>query len=257
MEKVNFWFNFPKETESQWRPCSSRRECQTSASWRPARPRCPSCLVRGPQPAIESQSPSCFWLWTVKSLFWMFYDFSLTCFSAPGCQTSPRLLPSFRLMLFRFPPSSPDQGQPQGKASQSPSWKYFLQTLASKSSWFMILFSRMTRDSLRHEKTQLWFDILTPDLLHSPLQLTFESKDPVTHVIRLSTSKATICHATNVRHFPPVLWGEENKLPIAQLKGVKLLGITICAVLSVLLRLLPQVFLQRKCLGHRSGKNCQ
>ena len=133
------------------------------------------------------------------------YDFSSTCSSAPGCQTSPRLLPSSRLRPFRFPPSSPDQGQPRGKASQSPSWKYFLQTLASKSSWFMILFSRMTRDSLRHEKTQLWFDILTPDLLHSPLQLTFESKDPVTHVIRLSTSKATICHATNVRHFPPVL----------------------------------------------------
>ena len=98
-----------------------------------------------------------------------------------------------------------------------------------------------------------------PQILHHhrSLELTFKSRDLVTHVIRLSTSKATICHATNVRHFPPVLWGEENKLPIAQLKGVKLLGITICAVLSVLLRLLPQVFLQRKCLGHRSGKNCQ
>ena len=67
-------------------------------------------------------------------------------------------------MLFRFPPSCPDQDQPPGKASQSPSWKKCFKTLTSKSSRFMILFSWMTRDSLQQEKTQLWFDILTPGL---------------------------------------------------------------------------------------------
>ena len=48
------------------------------------------------------------------------------------------------------------------------------------------------------------------------------------------------------------------ELPVAELKGVKLLGVTICAVLLPILLLslfpiLAQVFLQRKCLRHRSG----
>ena len=49
-------------------------------------------------------------------------------------------------------------------------------------------------------------------------------------------------------------------VPVAKLKGVKLLGVTICAVflpipiLLSLFSILAQVFLQRKCLCHRSGE---